>query len=338
MKYKSLLFCLSILVMVFAGCSPRSSSLSPEELAKLVAEQVQAAEDARLAAEQHRTAQKALDDAEKTLASIRQQAKSIQDAKAAEDARLAEERVRVATEDARLAKERARIAAEQQAAQAKAIEDARLAEERARVAAEQQAAQDRVSRTDRQQRKQAATAAQTTTLALETPIEVITTSEISTKTGKTGDVFTAVLNEDIADGGRVIARRGSTVKGMISESDPGGRVKGVATISLTLTRLTLADGSEISVSTDEYYVEAQSSVGKNVAKTGIGAGIGAAVGAIAGGARGAAIGAGVGGAAGAGTALATRGNAAVVTSETEITFHLTSPVTITMNQDSGRRQ
>jgi hypothetical protein len=62
---------------------------------------------------------------------------------------------------------------------------------------------------------------------------------------------------------------------------------------------------------------------------GIGAGVGAAIGAIAGGGKGAAIGAGAGGAAGTGTVLATRGDPAVLPSESLITFKLQAPVTVT---------
>ncbi|MBN2338247.1 MAG: hypothetical protein JXP48_06870 [Acidobacteria bacterium] len=159
-----------------------------------------------------------------------------------------------------------------------------------------------------------------------TPVAVVTSSPISTKTHKTGDVFEASLDRDIVDGNRVVARRGALVTGIVAESDPGGRVKGVASLSLKLTRLTLDDGQEVSIVTDAYGVQAKTSVKKDATKVGIGAGIGAAIGAIAGGGKGAAIGAGVGGAAGTGAALATHGNPAEVASETPITFELTAPL------------
>ena len=159
-----------------------------------------------------------------------------------------------------------------------------------------------------------------------TPIAVVTSSLISTKTHQTGDTFEASLDKDIVDGNRVVARRGALVTGIVAESDPGGRVKGVATLSLKLNRLTLADGQEVAIATDAYAVQAKTSVKKDATKVGIGAGIGAAIGAIAGGGKGAAIGAGVGGAAGTGAALATHGDPAQVASETPITFELTAPL------------
>ncbi|GEM_PF-839142 len=159
-----------------------------------------------------------------------------------------------------------------------------------------------------------------------TPVAVVTSSLISTKTHNTGDTFEASLDKDIIDGNYVVARRGALVTGIVADSDPGGRVKGVATLSLKLNRLTLADGQEVAIATDTYAVQAKSSVKKDAAKVGIGAGIGAAIGAIAGGGKGAAIGAGVGGAAGTGAALATHGDPAQVASETSITFELTAPL------------
>jgi len=168
------------------------------------------------------------------------------------------------------------------------------------------------------------------TLDVGTPIKVITSSEISTKESKTGDEITMVLNENITNDGRIIARRGSTVKGVVSDSDQGGRIRGLATLSLTLDSLTLVDGGEIYVKTSEHNVEARSTVAKDVTRTGVATGIGAAIGAIAGGARGAAIGAGAGAAAGTGVALATYGDPAVIARETEITFNLISPLTVTL--------
>ena len=325
MKNRLLLLCLSILVMVFAGCSSQPSA---EEVAKLVAEQMQAAETAKAAEAErqaeHQAAEQALAvaekikaEAERTLATARQQ--SANTAKQAEAIKQAEAEHAKAIEDARIAAEQAKAAED---AKAKAAEQAKAAEERAAA---------------RQSKADARAKAQIITLAAGTPIKVITSSEVSTETGKTGDELSMILNEDITDGGRVIARRGSTVKGVISDSDPGGRVKGVAMITVTLSSITLAGGSEVSVKTSAFSQEASSSIGKDATRTGVAAGIGAAIGAIAGGAKGAAIGAGIGGAAGTGVALATHGNPAIIAPETPITFNLTTSLTVTQQQDGNRR-
>jgi hypothetical protein len=162
-----------------------------------------------------------------------------------------------------------------------------------------------------------------------TPLSVWTTSDISTKTARPGDRFTATLAQPIVDGNWVVAKKGATVEGTVIDSDPGGKVKGVAHLSLRLNRLTLADGRTVAVETSRLSREAKSTKKKDAVKVGIGAGIGAAIGAIAGGGKGAAIGAGAGGAAGGGYVLATRGEPAVVPAESQLSFRLTSPVKVT---------
>jgi hypothetical protein len=160
-------------------------------------------------------------------------------------------------------------------------------------------------------------------------ISIFTASDISTKTAKSGERFTASLGRTITDGDWVIAKKGAPVEGVVVSSDPGGRVKGVASIAVRLESITLADGRRVDISTSSYTQQAKSSKKKDAAKIGIGAGIGAAIGAIAGGGKGAAIGAGVGGAGGTGMVLATRGDPAVIPSESQLTFRLTAPMTVT---------
>jgi hypothetical protein len=160
-------------------------------------------------------------------------------------------------------------------------------------------------------------------------ISVFTASDISTKTSKNGERFTASLGRAITDGDWVIAKKGAPVEGVVVSSDPGGRVKGVASIAVRLESITLADGRRVEISTDSYSKQAKSSKKKDAAKIGIGAGIGAAIGAIAGGGKGAAIGAGVGGAGGTGVVLGTRGDPAVIPSESQLTFRLTAPIKVT---------
>jgi hypothetical protein len=128
--------------------------------------------------------------------------------------------------------------------------------------------------------------------------------------------------------GYVIAKRGAAVEGVITEADDGGRVKGKAFMTLSLRKLTTADGRTISIQTSNASQEAKSGKKKDAAKVGIATGIGAAIGAIAGGGRGAAIGAGAGAAGGTGMVLATKGEAAVVPAESVLTFTLAAPVTV----------
>jgi hypothetical protein len=167
------------------------------------------------------------------------------------------------------------------------------------------------------------------TIRAGTLIPIYTAGDLSTKTAKDGDRFTASLARPIVDGDWVIAKQGATVEGVIVNSDPGGRVKGRASMTVKLSRLQLADGRTVDISTNSYTKQAKSTKKKDALKIGVGAGIGAAIGAIAGGGKGAAIGAGAGGGAGTGLVLATRGDPAVIPSESKLSFRLRGPITVT---------
>jgi hypothetical protein len=167
------------------------------------------------------------------------------------------------------------------------------------------------------------------TLPAGSALKVRTTTALSTKIVKPGETFSATLEEPIVDGTWVIAEKGATVYGKIVNADEGGRVKGVASLSVRLAELQTADGQRIAINTDSYGVQAKSTTKEDALKVGIASGVGAAIGAIAGGGSGAAKGAGVGAGAGTGVVLATRGQPAVIASESVLTFTLSEPVTIT---------
>ncbi len=169
----------------------------------------------------------------------------------------------------------------------------------------------------------------TITAAAGKALRVRTASSISTKTAQNGEVFTAVLAEPLVADGVTLAEKGATVTGVIANSDPGGRVKGVASLAVRLTRLELTNGRAVSIATNSFVKTAPHTKKKDAVKVGIGSGIGAAIGAIAGGGKGAAIGAGAGAGAGTGAVLGTRGDPAVIPSESLLTFRLQRPVSMT---------
>jgi hypothetical protein len=166
------------------------------------------------------------------------------------------------------------------------------------------------------------------TLEEGTVLRVRTTTAVSTKSHKAGDPFSATLLEPLVVNGKQIAPRGAEIGGVVAESDPGGRVKGVARLAVRLTSLTLASGERIDIMTNTIARQARTTKKKDATKIAVGSGVGAAVGAIAGGGRGAAIGAAAGGGAGTGVVLATRGEPAVLPSESVLQFRLAAPVTI----------
>jgi hypothetical protein len=170
------------------------------------------------------------------------------------------------------------------------------------------------------------------TLAAGTVLKVRTTTTLSTDSNKAGDTFLATLEDPLVQGTWVIAPEGSTVEGRIVDADKGGRVEGVARLTIALDRLHTADGQVVDISTHSMTLQAKTTKSKDATKVAIGTGIGAAVGAIAGGGKGAAIGAGAGAGAGTAVVLSTRGDAAEIGSETPLTFELQSPVTVTGNR------
>jgi len=144
-----------------------------------------------------------------------------------------------------------------------------------------------------------------------------------------GDSFMATLDKELVVDGFVIGERGARVEGRVVASDRGGRMRGVAALTVELARLRTSDGQTVAIHTDGFERRADPTRQQDAEKIGGGAALGAVIGAIAGGGKGAAIGAGVGGGAGAGTVMATHGNAATLPSETRVTFRLRAPVTIT---------
>ncbi|MCC7237868.1 MAG: hypothetical protein IT163_21355 [Bryobacterales bacterium] len=168
------------------------------------------------------------------------------------------------------------------------------------------------------------------TVAEGTEIPVRTVQTLSSKTAENGTRFEATLSEPLMAGSHVVAPKGARVNGVVSRSDDGGRVKGVATLTVTLTSIEVR-GKEIEVNTTSFTQQAKASAKKDALKVGVASGIGAAIGAIAGGGKGAAIGAGAGAGAGTGVVLATKGEAAVIPSESPLTFKLTQPLTVARN-------
>lgn len=162
-----------------------------------------------------------------------------------------------------------------------------------------------------------------------TPVIVRTTTAISTKDMKTGEHFAATLQQPLVVDGVTLAPKGAEVEGVVVESDPGGRVKGVAQIGVALRSIQTAAG-KVEIQTGAYFTQARSSVKKDVTRGAIMTGVGAAIGAIAGGGKGAAVGAGVGAGAGTATAVATRGEPAAIPAESVLTFQLKAPVTVTV--------
>jgi hypothetical protein len=146
--------------------------------------------------------------------------------------------------------------------------------------------------------------------------------DVSSATADVGDRFQAFLDHDVAADGRLIIAKGARVYGAVTAVDDGSRMRGQASLSVTLTDIEVGD-QVISIETEPLQVTGEaSSGGRKVAGGGL---LGAAIGAIAGGGKGAAIGAAAGAGVGGVAAAASDVDAAVIPAQTLESFTVAVP-------------
>ena len=160
-----------------------------------------------------------------------------------------------------------------------------------------------------------------------TRLRIALTDAVSSDRSRPGDSFLGVLAEPIVIDGKMAFEKGTKVRGLVVDAKESGRVKGRASIQLTLTEI-VRSGNPINISTKTYSAVAEPTKKRDAAIIGGGAGLGAAIGALAGGGKGALIGAGIGGGAGTGTVLATKGKEIHSSPETRLTFTLARSVEV----------
>lgn len=157
---------------------------------------------------------------------------------------------------------------------------------------------------------------------------------LSTEFNRVGDSFSATLQSPIVADGVVVARRGQTITGRITDVVKAGRVKGTSRLGIEVTELSLVDGQQIPVRTQLMEFNGGTSKGNDAAIIGTTTGAGAAIGAAAAGG----FGAGMGAIAGAGAStigvLLGRGRNTEVAPESLMRFRLMEPV----NVDTSRSQ
>lgn len=166
------------------------------------------------------------------------------------------------------------------------------------------------------------------TLAPGAMITVRVNQWLSSDRNVVGDQFYATLAQPLIVNGVVVAPRGATVTGRVSEVKKS-HVDSPSRLAVQLTSLSLADGQQIPIQSQAIdrtgtTVPAGQQAGAVVGTTAVGAGIGA----IAGGGVGAAIGAGIGLVAGSAGVMATRGRPTEIYPETMMSFRVDAPVTI----------
>jgi hypothetical protein len=138
-----------------------------------------------------------------------------------------------------------------------------------------------------------------------TKLTVRLETAVASDTSRVEDPIDARLVEPVSVDGREVLPVGAMLKGVVSEVQASGKVKGRASLGLRFTSIA-SDGETYAIS-GHIGAEAPSTKQKDAEKIGIPAVGGAIIGAIIGGKKGAAIGAVVGGGAGTAVVLTTPG-------------------------------
>ena len=161
-----------------------------------------------------------------------------------------------------------------------------------------------------------------------TVIPVRLQDPLNSGVNQSGDIFHAIVDQDLLVGNTIAVPKGSVVEGKLTYVAKSGRVQGRAAISMQLISLEIG-GKSYPIETEILSLEAEPTKKKDATKVGIGAGLGAVIGAIAGGGKGAAIGAAAGAGAGTATVLATKGD--------ELDFEPEHPFDFTLSRDLNIR-
>jgi hypothetical protein len=144
---------------------------------------------------------------------------------------------------------------------------------------------------------------------------------------KAGDRFTASLETNLQVDDEVIAPRGTTVYGRLTNAKSAGRMSGAGELTLELTDI-LINGTAYPLVTSTYEVRSEGKGKKTTRRILGGAGLGALIGGIAGGGTGAAIGVAAGAAGGTAVAAAKGGKQVQVQSEALLEFRLEHATTL----------
>lgn len=145
---------------------------------------------------------------------------------------------------------------------------------------------------------------------------VRTSQTLSTSQISSGHRFTGRLEADLVADGQVVAARGSTVYGIVTQAKKSGRLAGKSSLTFTLTDIMINNQMRPVVTTD-VAAESAETAGKTAGTTARAA----AVGGLIDGKSGAKTGAKVG----LGASLLSRGNSATIPSGSLLDFRLLQP-------------
>jgi hypothetical protein len=151
---------------------------------------------------------------------------------------------------------------------------------------------------------------------------------LSSDHAQPGDTFLGTLAEPVVVDGIVVAQRGQTVYGRVTEAQKAGKVEGTSKLGVELTGLTVVDGQQLSLQSQMINRNGPTSNGRDAGAVAGTTALGAAIGAGVGWGTGAAIGAGAGAVVGIAGVLFTRGRPTIIYPESVLTFQTKAPVEI----------
>jgi hypothetical protein len=151
---------------------------------------------------------------------------------------------------------------------------------------------------------------------------------LSSDRSQVGDAFTATLTKPIVVDGVVVAARGQSVTGRVTEAKKAGRVAGTSRLGIQLVELPVVDGQQLPIQSELLTRNGTTSTGRDAGAIAATTGVGAAIGAGVNGGVGAGVGAGAGLIVGLAGVLLTRGNPTIVYPETTLTFRVNSDVSV----------
>jgi hypothetical protein len=168
---------------------------------------------------------------------------------------------------------------------------------------------------------------QEVTIPAGTILPVALETSVNSESSTVEQPVRGTLRRAVTIDGQEALPAGSTLRGVVTDVQRSGRVKGLAHVALRFNSVQARD-ERFDVRTESIGRTAEATKKQDAAKIGVGAGAGAVIGGIVGGGSGAAKGAAIGGAGGTGVVLATRGKEVSIPAGTALSVRLTEPITV----------
>lgn len=165
------------------------------------------------------------------------------------------------------------------------------------------------------------------TIPAGTVLSVRLTTPVASDTSRVEQRVDGTLARDVRVGGVEALGAGASLRGVVTNAERSGRVKGRANVAFKFDHLS-ADGTVYPISTRTVSRVAPGTKKRDAATIGIPAAGGAIVGGIVGGKDGAVKGGAIGGAAGTAAVLSTRGKEVRLAPGTTVSVRLAAPLTV----------